>query len=99
MTKNEIICLLRTLRPCQIQDIAIVYHNPNRGFLFMDLGSVLNEFARFQFTLYRHRRDIKYVSVTYTDAFDDGVSVSNIYFDEKFPVSLSLYSYLNRKNK
>lgn len=99
MTKNEIICLLRNLRPCQIQDIAIVYHNPNRGFLFMDLGSVLNEFARFQFTLYRHRRDIKYVSVTYTDVFDDGISVSNIYFDEKFPVSLSLYSYLNRKNK
>jgi hypothetical protein len=97
MTKNEIICLLRNLRPAQIKDIAIVYHNPNRGFLFMDLGSVLNEFARFQFTLYRNRRDIKYVSVTYTD--DDGISLSNIYFDEKFPVSLSLYSYLKRKNK
>ena len=98
MTRSEIICLLRNLRPCQLQDIVIVYHNPNRGFLFMDLGSVLSDFALFKLTLYRFRRDIKYVSVTYCDEFDDGISLSNIYFDEKFPVSLSLYSYLKRKN-
>lgn len=45
MTKSEIICLLRNLRPAQIKDIVVVYHNPTKGFLFMDLGSVLNEFA------------------------------------------------------
>lgn len=99
MTKNEIICLLRNLLPCQIKDIFIIYHNPTKGFLFMDLGSVLNEFALFKLTLYRFRRDIKYVSVTYSDDFTDNIVVSNIYFDEKFPVSLSLYSYLKRKNK
>lgn len=99
MNKNEIICLLRNLRPCQIKDIVVIYHNPTKGFLFMDLGSILNEFALFKLTLYRFRRDIKYISVTYSDDFTDNIVVSNIYFDEKFPVSLSLYSYLKRKNK
>lgn len=99
MTKNEIICLLRNLLPCQIKDIVVIYHNPTKGFLFMDLGSILNEFAIFKLTLYRFRRDIKYISVTYSDDFTDNIVVSNIYFDEKFPVSLSLYSYLKRKNK
>lgn len=99
MTKNGIICLLRNLLPCQIKDIVVVYHNPTKGFLFMDLGSVLNEFALFKLTLYRFRRDIKYISVTYSDDFTDNIVVSNIYFDEKFPVFLSLYSYLKRKNK
>lgn len=99
MTKNEIICLLRNLLPCQIKDIVVIYHNPTKGFLFMDLGSILNDFALFKLTLYRFRRDIKYVSVTYSDDFTDNIVATNIYFDEKFPVSLSLYSYLKRKNK
>lgn len=96
MTKSEIICLLRGLRSRQIKDIAIVYHNYSRGFLFMNLESVLNDYPRFKFTLYRLRSDIKYVSVTYFDNdYDDGIYYTDFYFDEKFPVFFSLYSYLN----
>lgn len=97
MTKSEIICLLRNLRPAQIKDIVIVYHNPSVGLLFMDFSQILVEYARFKLSLYRLRRDIKYVSVVCSD--EDGNVYSNIYFDEKFPVSMSLYSYLKCKNK
>ena len=94
MTKNEIIKLLQTLRREQIDDIYIVYHNSKKGLLCMDAYSIMLEYARFKLTLYRLRKDIKYVSVDYVVGLD---RLSAVYFDKKFPVCLSLHSYLTKK--
>lgn len=94
MTKNEIIRLLQTLRREQIEDIYIVYHNSKKGLLCLDNYSVMVEYARFKLSLYRLRKDIKYISVDYVIGFDH---FSSVYSDDKFPVSLSLYSYLKNK--
>lgn len=94
MTKKRIINLLLTLRREQIDDIYIVYHNPKSGLLCLDTYSVMFEYARFKLSLYRLRKDIKYVSVDYVVGLD---RLSAVYFDDKFPVCMSLYSYLTKK--
>lgn len=94
MTKKQIINLLQTLRREQIDDIYIVYHNPKRGFLCLDSFSVMLEYARFKLTLYRLRKDIKYISVDYMVGLD---RLSAVYFDDTFPVCMSLHSYLIKK--
>lgn len=96
MTKNEIVKLLQTLRREQIDVIYIVYHNPKRGLLCLDTYSIMFEYARFKLSLYRLRKDIKYISVDYVVGLDH---LSAVYVDDSFPVSLSLYSYLKLKNK
>lgn len=96
MTKKQIINLLQTLRREQIDDIYIVYHNPKRGLLCLDTCSIMFEYARFKLSLYRLRKDIKYISVDYVSGLD---RLSAVYVDDSFPVSLSLCSYLKRKNK
>ena len=94
MTKNEIIRLLQTLRREQIDDIYIVYHNPKRGLLCLDTYSIMFEYARFKLSLYRLRKDIKYISVDYVVGLDH---LSAVYVDGSFPVCMSLYSYLTIK--
>ena len=94
MTKNEIINLLQTLRREQIYDIYIVYHNPKRGLLCLDTYSIMFEYARFKLSLYRLRKDIKYISVDYVVGLDH---FSAVYVDDSFPVCMSLYSYLTIK--
>lgn len=96
MTKKQIINLLQTLRREQIEDIYIVYHNPKRGLLCLDTYSIMFEYARFKLSLYRLRKDIKYISVDYVVGLDH---LSAVYFDDSFPVCMSLYSYLKCKNK
>lgn len=96
MTKNEIIKLLQSLKHKQIEFIYVVYHNPKIGLLCMDTDSVIVEYARFKMSLYRLRKDIKFVCVDYRIGID---MLSVVYSDDKFPVSLSLYSYLKLKNK
>ena len=96
MTKNEIINLLRTLRREQIDDIYIVYHNSKSGILCLDTCSVMFEYARFKLTLYRLRKEIKYLSVDYVVGLDH---LSAVYFDDSFPVCMSLHSYLINKKK
>lgn len=96
MTKKQIVNLLQTLRREQIDDIYIVYHNPKRGLLCLDTYSIMFEYARFKLSLYRLRKDIKYISVDYVAGLDH---LSAVYVDDSFPVSLSLYSYLKFKNK
>lgn len=94
MTKKQIINLLQTLRREQINDIYIVYHNPKRGFLCLDTCSIMFEYARFKLSLYRLRKDIKYISVDYVSGLDH---LSAVYVDDSFPVCMSLYSYLTLK--
>ena len=96
MTKNEIINLLQTLRREEIDNIYIVYHNPKRGLLCLDTYSIMLEYARFKLSLYRLRKDIKHISVDYVVGLDH---LSAVYFDDSFPVCMSLYSYLRCKNK
>lgn len=96
MTKKQIVNLLQTLRREQIDDIYIVYHNPKRGLLCLDTSSIMIQYARFKLSLYRLRKDIKYISVDYVAGLD---LLSAVYVDDSFPVSLTLYSYLKRKNK
>lgn len=96
MTKKQIINLLQTLRREQIDDIYIVYHNPKIGLLCLDTYSFMLEYARFKLSLYRLRKDIKYISVGYVDGLDH---LSAVYVDEAFPVCMSLCSYLKCKNK
>lgn len=96
MTKKQIINLLLALKREQINDIYVVYHNPKIGVLCLDSFSLSFEYARFKLTLYRLRKDIKYVSVDY---FVGSECLSAVYFDDSFPVCMSLYSYLTKKNK
>ena len=96
MTKKQIINLLQTLRREQIDDIYVVYHNPKSGILCMDTHSVMFEYARFKLTLYRLRKDIKYVSVDYVVGLD---RLTAVYFDNPFPVFMSLHSYLTTQKK
>lgn len=96
MTKKQIVNLLQTLRREQIDDIYIVYHNPKSGLLCLDSCSIMFEYARFKLSLYRLRKDIKYISVDYVVGPDH---LSAVYFDDSFPVCMSLYSYLKCKNK
>lgn len=96
MTKKQIINLLQTLRREQIDDIYIVYHNPKRGLLCLDTYSIMFEYARFKLSLYRLRKDIKYISVDYVVGLD---YLSAVYIDDSFSVCMSLYSYLKCKNK
>lgn len=97
MTKSEIIYLLLRLKPSQIKDLVVVYHDSSVGFLSMELFQILAEYSRFKLSLYRLRRHIKYVSVVCAD--DDGNIYHHIYSDEKFPVFLSLHSYLTELKK
>lgn len=94
MTKKQIVNLLQTLRREQIDDIYIVYHNPKKGLLCLDTYSVMFEYARFKLSLYRLRKDIKYISVDYVVGLDH---LSACYVDDSFPVCMSLYSYLTIK--
>lgn len=97
MTKKQIINLLLALKREQINDIYVVYHNPKSGIFCLDTYSLSFEYARFKLTLYRLRRDIKYVSVDYIVG---SKCLSAVYFDDSFPVCMSLYSYLTaKKNK
>lgn len=94
MTKKQIVNLLQTLRREQIDDIYIVYHNPKRGLLCLDIYSIMFEYARFKLSLYRLRKDIKYISVDYVVGLDH---LSAVYVDDSFPVFMSLHSYLTIK--
>lgn len=94
MTKKQIINLLQTLRREQIDDIYIVYHNSKKGLLCLDTYSVMFEYARFKSSLYRLRKDIKYISVDYVVGLDH---LSADYVDDTFPVCMSLHSYLSIK--
>lgn len=94
MTKKQIINLLQILRREQIDNIYIVYHNPKKGLLCLDTYSIMLEYARFKLTLYRLRKDIKYISIDYVSGLDH---LSAVYIDEKFPVFMSLHSYLTIK--
>lgn len=94
MTKKQIINLLQTLRREQIDDIYIVYYNSKKGLLCLDTYSVMFEYARFKLSLYRLRKDIKYISVDYVVGFKN---LSAAYVDDTFPVCMSLHSYLTIK--
>lgn len=94
MTKKQIINLLQTLHREQIDNIYVVYHNPKKGLLCLDTYSVMLEYARFKLSLYRLRKDIKYICVDYVVGLDH---LSAVYFDDVFPVCMSLYSYLTIK--
>lgn len=92
--KKQIINLLLALKREQINDIYVVYHNPKKGLLCLDTNSFAFEYARFKLTLYRLRKDIKYVFVDYNVG---PKCLSAVYFDDKFPICMSLYSYLTKK--
>lgn len=96
MTKKQIINLLLALKREQINDIYVVYHNPKSGILCLDTYSLSFEYARFKLTLYRLRKDIKYVSVDYVVGLKN---FSAVYFDDSFPVCMSLYTYLTKLKK
>lgn len=94
MTKKQIIRFLQSLRREQIDNIYVVYHNPQRGLLCLDTVSINLEYACFKLSLYRLRKDIKYVCVDYHIGDDFQTA---IYVDLNFPICMSLFSYLSVK--
>ena len=87
MAKNEIIKLLQNLKRDQIDWIYVVYHNPKKGLLCLDTDSIMFEYSRFKLSLYRLRKDIKFVCVDYHYGAE---ILSAVYFDDNFPVCMSL---------
>lgn len=87
MTKNEIIRELVKCKPCNIQTLAIIYHNKRLGIKYPYVYEYtlhvshesLRELARVVLSLWKLRKYVDSIAVTYFPLCDDGKPIYRSY--------------------